>query len=141
MFNCVYHSHLPPPCLSKLRTQSSPFLFIAPLWSQCRSRSLSLMLSVNEAALHCATKRRHGLQTAPEALFFFCFFCSRALPFYRPVTENSRPTLAFDFLGQRRKEGGCTGRHCQEVACLFTVISASAARSYSLIYTTYLTAL
>lgn len=134
MFNYVYHSHLPPPCLSKaeLLTQSSPFLFMVPLWSHCRSRSLILMLSVNEAAciVHGVMKRRHDLHTVLEGFFFLC---TRARLFYRPVTENSGHTLTFNSCASwvRGERGdGCTGRRSQEVACPFTVISASAALSY-----------
>lgn len=136
MFNYVYHSHLPPPCLSKaeLLTQSSPFLFMVPLWSHCRSRSLILMLSVNEAAciVHGVMKRRHDLHTVLEGFFFLC---TRARLFCRPVTENSGHTLTFNSCAcaswvRGERGDGCTGRRSQEVACPFTVISASAVLSY-----------
>lgn len=97
------------------------------------------MLSVNEVTciVPGATTRRRGLPTelkgsSSTALAFFC---------YRPVTLNSGPTLIFIFLGQRRKGEGCTGRHCQEVACPFTVISARSVRSNSLIHPAYRSAL
>lgn len=65
---CMFcYSRLPSPCFSEAEplTQSSLFLFTVPLWSHCRSRSVSLMLSVNEVAciVPGATKGRHALHT------------------------------------------------------------------------------
>lgn len=98
MFKCVCHSHWPPPCLSKaeLPTQSTLSLFMVPLWSHCRSRSLSLMLSVNEVAciVPGAMKRRHGPALSWRALLLLLLLQPRS-PFYRPVTENPGPTLIF----------------------------------------------
>lgn len=136
MLDCVCHSHLPPPCLSKaeLLTQCTEPLFMDPLWSLCRSRSLGLMLSVNEVAhiVPGAKKGRHGPRTAlegsssssPAAALAFLPPCNR-----KPAS-HAYFQLCLRFLGQRRKGEGCTGRHCQEVACPFTVISANAVLSY-----------
>ena len=106
-------------------------LFTVSLWSHCRSRSLSLMLSVNEAAciVPADMKRRHDLHTmrfsssAAAITLLFLFFQNQKLRSYAHFH-------LMHFLGQRRRWGGggaCTGRHCQEVACPFNVISASGA--------------
>lgn len=98
------------------------------------------MLSVNEAAciVPGAMKRRHGLQTE---LLEGSSSSAAALAFLPPCNRKRRSHARVQLPGSEEKGGeGCTGRHSQEVACLFTVISASAALSYSLIYT-YLTAL
>lgn len=149
MFNCVYDSRLPPPCLSKaeLPTQSSPFPFMVPLWSHCRSRSLSLMLSVNEVAciVPAAMMRRHGLYASSSSTA-----AAAALAFF--TTEKYDRKLIFIFNSvcaswvrreEKRREGAggwFTGRLCQEVALAFTVISANAMLCFSLIYPRYLTA-
>ncbi len=119
-----------PPCLSRAEpsTQSSSFLFMVPLWSPCRSRSLSLMLSVNEAAriVPGVIKRRHGVHAELEGS---SSSAATVLAFLPPCNRKLRSHAQFR-LGftswVRGEEGeGNTGRHCQEVACPFTVISAS----------------
>lgn len=111
MFNCVCHSHLPPPCLSKAEflTQSTPSLFMVQLWSHRRSRSLSLMLSVNEVAciVPGAMKGRRGLRTELEG---FSSSSAATLAFLPPCNRKPRSHAQFQlrlrFLGQRRKGGG-----------------------------------
>ena len=144
----VSFSFAPPPCLSTYElTQSSPLLFMVPLWSHCRSRSLSLMLSVNEVVCNVPGSRGEsdiGLHTELEGSSSSSsspsFSSSATLTFLTaPVTEDSGPTLIFIFnfflnstcasWVRREKGEGCTGRHWQEVASPFTVISASAVLS------------
>lgn len=128
MLNCVCHSHLPPRCLAKaeLPTQSSSFLSMVQLWSPCGSRSLSLMLSVNEAAciVPGVMRRHHDLHAELEG----SSSSAAVLACLAPCNRELRSHAHFQrrFASWVREEGeGCTGRHCQEVACPFTVISAS----------------
>ena len=82
-------------------TQSSPVPVTVPLWSHCRSRSLSLMLSVNEGAciVPGAMKRGTWCPHWAAGLFF------SGLAFFIFFTKPCNPVRSGS-LGQRREGRG-----------------------------------
>lgn len=104
LFN--HYSHISSFLLLCLVNGTS-FFFTVPLWRHCRSRSLILMLSVNEEAVivRGVMKRRPDLRLARG---LFSSSAAALTSFYRPETESSGRTC-LRFLGQRRR-GGAAGR-------------------------------
>lgn len=90
------------------------------------------MLSVNEEAVivRGVTKRRPDLHAELEASFPLLQLHSHLFTALKQIAQVAHAYASWvrgEGGGQR---GGCTGRRSQEVACPFTVISASAALFY-----------